>query len=195
MGKLPNLVPISDLRQDAAKVLKQVRESREPLIITQRGRAAAVMLSVESFERSERDKEILRLLARGEREIASGKGFDLETVMAEAKDLAEPDRLLVKELKGRLQEVAGDRLQAVIAYGSRVWGHPTPESDLDVAAIIRDLTPEMEEALQEAAYQVMWDHDFYPLISLKVLDAKKFSFLQEQGFSFYCKVAQEGVHM
>ncbi len=87
MGKLPNLVPISDLRQDAAKVLKQVRESREPLIITQRGRAAAVMLSVEEYERSERDKEILRLLARGEKEIAAGKGFDLKTVMAEAKAL------------------------------------------------------------------------------------------------------------
>jgi len=91
MGKLPNIVPISDLRQDAAKVLKQVRESREPLIITQRGRAAAVMLSVESFERSERDKEILRLLARGEREIASGKGYDLDAVLAEA------DALLAEE--------------------------------------------------------------------------------------------------
>ena len=84
MGKLPNLVPISDLRQDAAKVLKRVRESREPLIITQRGRAAAVMLSVESFERSERDKELLRLLAMGEREIAVGQGYDLDAVLAEA---------------------------------------------------------------------------------------------------------------
>ncbi|MEW6388642.1 MAG: type II toxin-antitoxin system Phd/YefM family antitoxin [Thermodesulfobacteriota bacterium] len=91
MGKLPNIVPISDLRQDAAKVLKQVRGSREPLIITQRGRAAAVLLSVESFERSERDKELLRLLARGEREIAAGKGYDLDAVLAEA------DALLAEE--------------------------------------------------------------------------------------------------
>lgn len=84
MGKLPNIVPISDLRQDAAKVLKQVRGSRKPIIITQRGRAAAVLLSVESFERSERHKEILRLLARGEREIEAGEGYDLEAVLAEA---------------------------------------------------------------------------------------------------------------
>ena len=87
MGKLPNIVPISDLRQDAAKVLKQVRGSREPLIITQRGRAAAILLSVESFERSERDKEILRLLARGEREIEAGEGHTLEEVLAEADAL------------------------------------------------------------------------------------------------------------
>jgi prevent-host-death family protein len=87
MVKLPNIVPISDLRQDAAKVLKRIRTSREPLIITQRGRAAAVMLSVESFERSERDKELLHLLARGEREIAADEGYDLEAVLAEADDL------------------------------------------------------------------------------------------------------------
>ena len=46
MGKIPDIVPISDLRKDAAAVLKRVRSSREPVIITQRGRASAVMLSV-----------------------------------------------------------------------------------------------------------------------------------------------------
>ena len=50
MGKLMDIIPVSDLRQDAAKILKQLKDSKEPLIITQRGRAAAVMLSVESFE-------------------------------------------------------------------------------------------------------------------------------------------------
>lgn len=87
MGKLPNIVSISDLRQDAAKVLKQVRDSREPLVITQRGRAAAVLVSVESYEAAERDKELLRLLARGEREIEAGEGHDLEMVLAEADAL------------------------------------------------------------------------------------------------------------
>lgn len=87
MAKLPNIIPISDLRQDTAKVLKLLRNSRDPLIITQRGRAAAVLLSLESFERSEHDKELLRLLALGEREIESGAGNDLNVVMAEADAL------------------------------------------------------------------------------------------------------------
>jgi prevent-host-death family protein len=84
MGKLLNIIPVSDLRQDAAKILKQLKDSKEPLIITQRGRAAAVMQSVESFEQSEHDKELLRLLAKGEREIELGEGYDLEAVLAEA---------------------------------------------------------------------------------------------------------------
>jgi len=84
MGKLLDIIPVSDLRQDAAKILKHLKDSKEPLIITQRGRAAAVMLSVETFERSEHDKELLRLLAKGEREIGIGEGYDLEAVLAEA---------------------------------------------------------------------------------------------------------------
>jgi prevent-host-death family protein len=91
MGKLVDIIPVSDLRQDAAKVLKRVRDSREPLVITQRGRAAAVMLSVEAYESSERDKELLRLLAKGEREIEAGDGYDLDSILADS------DALLAEE--------------------------------------------------------------------------------------------------
>jgi prevent-host-death family protein len=87
MARLPNIIPVSDLRQDAAKVLKRIEESREPVVITQRGRAAAVMLSVEAFEQSERDKELLHLLAKGEMEIEAGEGHDLDSVLAEAVSL------------------------------------------------------------------------------------------------------------
>ncbi len=87
MGKLLNIIPVSDLRQDTAKVLKQLKDSKKPFIITQRGRAAAVMLSVETFERSEHEKEVLSILARGEKEIGIGDGHDLEAVLAEADSL------------------------------------------------------------------------------------------------------------
>lgn len=84
MGKLMNILPVSDLRRDAAKVLKKLRNSKEPIIITQRGRAAAVIIGVEAYEKSEHDKEILRLLAKGDREIEIGEGYDLDTVLTEA---------------------------------------------------------------------------------------------------------------
>jgi len=87
MPKVPDLLPVTDLRQDAAAALKRVRSSRQPLIITQRGRAAAVMLSIEAYERSEHERQLLRLLARGEQEIAAGAGVDLKTVLAEAEAL------------------------------------------------------------------------------------------------------------
>jgi prevent-host-death family protein len=84
MSKLLNIIPVSDLRQDAAKVLKQLRDNKAPIIITQRGRATAVILGVEAYEKSEHDKDLLRLLAKGEREIEIGEGYDLDTLLAEA---------------------------------------------------------------------------------------------------------------
>ena len=88
MTKIPEIVPITDLRQDSSAVLKRLRSSREPVIITQRGRAAAVLLSVEEYERTENERQILLLLARGEKEIAQGEGHTLDDVLADA------DRLL-----------------------------------------------------------------------------------------------------
>ena len=72
------------MRQDAAKLLKQLKNTQEPLIITQRGRAAAVMIGVDAYEKFEHEKELLRLLAKGDREIEIGEGYDLDTVLAEA---------------------------------------------------------------------------------------------------------------
>jgi prevent-host-death family protein len=88
MVKVPAIIPVSDLRQDAARVLKGVRDSNEPLFITQRGRAAAVLMSIDAYQRAESERQVLLLLARGEKEIAAGVGHDLDEVLAEA------DRLL-----------------------------------------------------------------------------------------------------
>lgn len=87
MTRVPEIIPVTDLRQDAAAVLKRVQASREPLVITQRGRAAAIMLSVEAYERGEQERQLLRLLVRGEHEIAAGTGYDLDEVLTEADTL------------------------------------------------------------------------------------------------------------
>jgi prevent-host-death family protein len=79
------------LRQDAAAVLREVQESGEPLYVTQRGRAAGVLLSIEAYERSQHERELLRLLAQGEKEIAARKGHSLESVLKEADGLLEDE--------------------------------------------------------------------------------------------------------
>ena len=87
MSKVPNIIPVTDLRQDAAAALKRLKSSKQPVVITQRGRAAAVLLSMEEYERGEHERQLLRLLARGEQEITAGKGFDLDAVLAEADSI------------------------------------------------------------------------------------------------------------
>ena len=86
MSVIPNIVPISDLRQDTAGIIKRAAASDDPVIITQRGRASAVLQSTQAYERVQRENEILRILARGDAEIAAGVGYDAEDVMAEARE-------------------------------------------------------------------------------------------------------------
>jgi len=87
MTRSPQIIPISDLRQDASGILKRMAASHDPLFITQRGRATAVIVSMQEYEHTQHELEILRLLARGEKEIEAGSGFDLKTVLAEADAL------------------------------------------------------------------------------------------------------------
>ncbi len=87
MTKVPEIIPISDLRQDAASVLQRVSNSYEPLVITQRGRAAAVLLSIKAYEKADHERQLLHQLLRSEREIAVGKGYSLENVLSEADAL------------------------------------------------------------------------------------------------------------
>jgi len=87
MPRTPQIIPISDLRQNASGVVKKLSSSREPLFITQRGRAAAVMVSMKEYEHTQHELEMLRLLAHGEKEIEAGVGFDLKTVLAEAGEM------------------------------------------------------------------------------------------------------------
>ena len=84
MPSTPKIIPISDLRQNASDVVKNVLSSREPVFITQRGRAAAVMVSMEVYEKTQHELDILHLLARGEKEIAAGTGYELDDVLKEA---------------------------------------------------------------------------------------------------------------
>ncbi len=91
MSGLPAIIPISDLRQDTAGIIRRVAASDEPVVITQRGRASAVLVSADAYERTQHENEILRVLARGDAEIAAGLGRDAEDVMVEARALLAED--------------------------------------------------------------------------------------------------------
>ena len=64
--------PISYLKANAAEVLAQMTLDREPLVITQNGEAKAVLQDVASFEETQETLALLKILALGNQEIASG---------------------------------------------------------------------------------------------------------------------------
>jgi prevent-host-death family protein len=68
-----NIKPISYLKANAAEVLQNLSESREPYLITQNGEAKAVMQDVATYESTQETLALLKVLALGNREIAEGK--------------------------------------------------------------------------------------------------------------------------
>jgi prevent-host-death family protein len=87
MSALPRIVPISDLRQDAAGIIRSFGDSREPVVITQRGRAAAVLVSVQSYRQTQNELRILKMIARSELEIEEGATHDMAEVFTEADEI------------------------------------------------------------------------------------------------------------
>jgi prevent-host-death family protein len=82
-------VPITALLRSSSTVLARLAESDEPVIVTRRGRPAAVLLSARAWAEVERDRQVLRALALGEIEAAAGVGEDLDQVLSDAEALLE----------------------------------------------------------------------------------------------------------
>lgn len=73
--------PISYLKANAAEILRDLAERREPMIITQNGEAKAVIQDVASYEEAQETLTLLKLLAFGDREIAEGKSKPADEVL------------------------------------------------------------------------------------------------------------------
>ena len=65
--------PISYLKANAAEVLHDLADRREPMVITQNGEAKAVLQDVASFEQTQETLAMLKLLAIGNQEIEAGR--------------------------------------------------------------------------------------------------------------------------
>ncbi|MDE2402224.1 MAG: type II toxin-antitoxin system Phd/YefM family antitoxin [Burkholderiales bacterium] len=74
--------PISYLKANAAEVLKQLTEQREPMVITQNGEAKAVLQDVASFEETQETLALLKILALGNQDVAAGKVKPVADVIA-----------------------------------------------------------------------------------------------------------------
>lgn len=78
MGKLAinlesDIQPVSDFRANAAAMLKQVRESGRPLVLTQNGRGAAVLVDIRAYQALIDENELLADIRSGLADVAAGR--------------------------------------------------------------------------------------------------------------------------
>jgi len=65
--------PISYLKANAAEIVRTMAEERSAMVITQNGEAKAVLQDVASFEETQETLALLKILALGNQDAASGK--------------------------------------------------------------------------------------------------------------------------
>jgi prevent-host-death family protein len=65
--------PISYLKANAAEVLKELTDQRQPMIITQNGEAKAVIQDVASYDQTQETLALLKILALGNQQVVQGR--------------------------------------------------------------------------------------------------------------------------
>lgn len=70
-----DIQPLSEFRANAAALLEKVRSTKRPLVLTQRGHSAAVVVDVGEYERLIEELEVLRDVRTAEGQIAAGEGI------------------------------------------------------------------------------------------------------------------------
>ncbi len=83
-----DLVPVSDFRIRTAEVVAKVKKNKRPVILTQRGRSAAVLEDVGEYERRVDRLELLEAILDGIRAAERG------AVVSHSKAMAELDKAL-----------------------------------------------------------------------------------------------------
>jgi len=78
--------PITEFRAHTSAVLEQLQTTKRPVVLTQHGRSAAVLLDVELYEQLVEEVALLRDLATAEAQLDAGMGVPHEQVAARLRE-------------------------------------------------------------------------------------------------------------
>lgn len=70
-----DVLPVTEFRANTSALLEQLRTTKRPIILTQHGRGAAVVMDVEEYERLLDKIAILQDIRIAEEQIARGEGL------------------------------------------------------------------------------------------------------------------------
>lgn len=74
--------PMSEFRAGVTSFLRQVHDTKRPLVITQHGKGVAVLLDVDEYENMIEKIELLEDIHTAEKQIQRGKGVEHEKAKA-----------------------------------------------------------------------------------------------------------------
>ena len=68
-----NIISLSDFKNKASKMLHEIQSSRRPLVITQNGKAAAVLISPSDFDLLTKQARFVDAVQRGLADVQKGR--------------------------------------------------------------------------------------------------------------------------
>jgi prevent-host-death family protein len=90
---LREVIPVTDFRADLARWIRHIEKTRRPVVLTQQGKAAAVLVSPDVLDEIDEEREVVRKVLRGLTEIRAGKLVADEDVWKDAeRTLARSER-------------------------------------------------------------------------------------------------------
>ena len=80
-----DIKPVSEFRANAAELIEQVRTTGRPLVLTQHGHSAAIVLDVADYQHMVDDIELLRDVRTAVDQIETGQGVSNRAAKAELR--------------------------------------------------------------------------------------------------------------
>ena len=80
-----DIVPISDLKVNPGRIVKQVQEVHRPVVLTSRGRGVAVVQSLQDYEKAAEENNFMKAVMEGMLDLEEGRELSLEEVKKNLK--------------------------------------------------------------------------------------------------------------
>lgn len=98
---------------------------------------------------------------------------------------------ILQELKESLKELCGDQILKMVLFGSRARGDFDEDSDIDIALIVRGLTPKLKDKILDNVAEFELRHDV--VLSVLILSEEDFNRLKERERRIALDIEREGI--
>ena len=72
-----DVIPLTDLKTNPARVVRHATEAGRPVLLTRRGRGVAVVQSVADFDAAAEEREFMRAAVAGLADLEAGRDLSL----------------------------------------------------------------------------------------------------------------------
>ena len=81
-----DIEPLSEFRKKSADFVKRLKKEKQPIVLTQHGKSAAVLMDVSEFERVTKKMEMLEDLLEAKQQVEQDKTYSLDDAKKRIED-------------------------------------------------------------------------------------------------------------